>query len=420
MTTTRLIRRSALARRGGGHDVPRKNRPLPGDEFLPDATAQVTHAATIHARPAEIWPWLAQMGCRRGGFYSIDVLDNGAARSAREIHGDLQEVAAGDVLPATPHGEEGFEVLRAAPLTELVLGALVDPGAKRQLPFHAQRPSRFWHVTWAFVLEPRADGTTRLYVRARAAFPDGRMPRARAAYVMPIHHLMQTSQLRHLAARAEGRLARDDWRDVLDGAAGAAVMAVELARPFRRGARNHWGVDAATAGRSYPGDELLREPRWSWTHGIEVNAPAEKVWPWVAQIGADRGGFYSYQWLENLVGCKVRNAETVHPEWEVREGGALRLHPKFPPLRITSVRPGRWIVAFIDPVPQPNGRWMAASWLFYVEPLGARKCRVISRYRCATSDDLASRLQFGAAIIEPIGFAMDRRMLLGIKQRAES
>jgi hypothetical protein len=64
-------------------------------------------------------------------------------------------------------------------------------------------------------------------------------------------------------------------------------------------------------------------------------------------------------------------------------------------------------------------RWMTARWLFLVEPLGPGRCRVFSRYRCATSDDLASRLQFGPVFVEPVSFAMDRRMLIGIKQRAE-
>jgi hypothetical protein len=62
---------------------------------------------------------------------------------------------------------------------------------------------------------------------------------------------------------------------------------------------------------------------------------------------------------------------------------------------------------------------MTASWLFLVDPTGPGRCRVISRYRCGTSGDLASRLQFGPAIVEPVSFAMDRRMLIGIKQRAE-
>jgi hypothetical protein len=220
-----------------------------------------------------------------------------------------------------------------------------------------------------------------------------------------------------------------------EACAGAAIMVAGLLTPFWRGPRSHWGVDAQSAGRRYPGDELVPRPRWSWTHGIQIDAPAADVWPWVAQIGADRGGFYSYQWLENLIGCQVRTAGIIHPEWAARPGGELRLHPRAPALRIVSVEPGRSLVAHMPPVPgrshaaagsgepprpvEPNGRWMTASWLFLVEPAGPGRCRVISRYRCATSADLASRLQFGPVVVEPIGFAMDRRMLIGLKQRAE-
>jgi hypothetical protein len=231
------------------------------------------------------------------------------------------------------------------------------------------------------------------------------------------------------------------WRDVAQGAAGVAVMVAALLTPFSRGRRGRWGAAAEAAAEAaaarYPGDELVPEPRWGWTHTIQVAAPAEGVWPWVAQIGADRGGFYSYQWLENLIGCQVRNAGTIHPEWAAREGAELSLHPKVPALRIVSVEPGRALVAYMAPVrgmsadgrpgepPHPHApareedRWMAASWLFLVEPAGPACCRVISRYRCDTSGDLLTRLQFGPAIIEPVGFAMDRRMLIGIKQRAE-
>jgi hypothetical protein len=232
------------------------------------------------------------------------------------------------------------------------------------------------------------------------------------------------------------RQARDGWRDVAEGVAGAAVMAAALLTPLDRGERSRWGAAAEAAAGPYPGDELVPEPRWGWTHGIDVGAPAGDVWPWVAQLGADRGGFYSYQWLENLIGCQVRNATAIHPQWAAREGGELRLHPKAPPLRIVTVRPGRALVAYLPPArtlsgarqevpPRPGAvapkkdGWMTASWLFLVESAGPGRCRVISRYRCDTSGDLLSRLRFGPAIVEPVSFAMDRRMLIGIKQRAE-
>jgi len=244
-----------------------------------------------------------------------------------------------------------------------------------------------------------------------------------AAWVRRVHHLMQTAQQRHLAARSEGRLGRDDRRDGLAALGGAGAMAVSALTPFLRRLRAQWGLDADAAKRRHPGDELVPEPRWGWTHAVEVAAAAEAVWPWIAQIGADRGGFYSYQWLENVAGCQVHNAETIHPEWAVREGDDLRLHPKQPPLRVVSVVPGRYFVAHgapDGPARAANRRWFAVSWLFLVEPLDRRRSRVISRFRSAYSDDLATRLAYGPALLEPVGFAMDRRMLLGIKERAES
>jgi hypothetical protein len=92
-------------------------------------------------------------------------------------------------------------------------------------------------------------------------------------------------------------------------------------------------------------------------------------------------------------------------------------------MRVERMEAGRWFVAHASSQPgaghDPVKPWVAASWLFLVEPLGVDRCRLISRYRCACSGDLSTRISFGPALIEPIGFAMDRRMLLGVKERAE-
>jgi hypothetical protein len=137
-------------------------------------------------------------------------------------------------------------------------------------------------------------------------------------------------------------------------------------------------------------------------------------------MGADRAGFYSYQWLENLAGCRLRNAEAIHPEWQLHAGQGLLLHPRVPPFAVIAVEPGAWLVAHSPPPANPGGPWIAASWLFLVEPLGDARCRFISRYRVDSSPDLVTRLESGPALLEPVGFAMDRRMLLGVKQRAET
>jgi len=395
-----------------------EDRMLPGDELMPEAQAQMTHEITVRATPAAIWPWLVQMGCGRAGFYSVDTLDNRAKRSAREVHPKLQALRVGDRIASTPGGDAHFEVLRLEPDRVLVLGALFDADASRQVPFSAAPPRRFWRTTWAFSLEPLGDRSTQIHVRARAGFSQGE--RFHAAWIRPVHAFMERQQLEHLAARVEGRLPRDDWRDVAEGLSGALVAGAALLTPFLEPARSHWGLSEEAAARAYPGDELVPEPTWGWTHGIEIEKGADDVWPWLAQIGADRAGFYSYQWLENVVGCDVRNAETIHPEWEVDVGHGLRLHPEMPPLPVTAVSKGRYFVAHARaPRRDPSEPWVDVSWLFFVEPLTMTRCRFISRYRCAMSADLMTRLKFGRMTMEPVGFAMDRRMLLGVKERAE-
>lgn len=419
-----FIRRSALAalvRELGSPEALENVRPLAGDELLPDATVQLTDAVDIAASPEGVWPWLVQMGCGRAGYYSIDILDNGGARSARELHPELATLALGDVLPASPGAKSGFEVLRLEAPRTLVLGGLYDAVDGNQLQFASPRPARFFQVTWVFVLEPRDEESSRLRVRVRAALSaDGRR---RAIWSKAAHRLLEAVQLRNLAMRAEGRLPASDWRDVLSGLGGVAHMVLAFLTPFRVGARSHWGLDAATAARALPGDELVPDPRWCWTHGVEIEAGAEQVWRWISQIGADRGGFYSYQWLENLAGCRLRNAERIHPEWEVRDGDELLLHPRMPRMAVVHVERPMCFVAFGAPDPAARAAgspWTAASWLFLVEPLGEGRCRLLSRLRCSSSTDLPTRVANSPILLEPVGYAMDRRMLLGVKERAEA
>jgi hypothetical protein len=420
---SRFIRRSLLASLAREHGTPESkenDRPLPGDELLPDAVEQMTHGVTVAARPEAIWPWLVQMGSRRAGFYSIDALDNFGRASAREIHPELQEIRVGDVLPVTPEGPNGFEVLRVEENRALVLGGLDDSELGKQLPFASARPDRYWQYTWSFVLEPLDDQHTRLHVRVRVAF--ARNSALYLAGIKYVHHFMEKAQLRHLAARAEGRLSANQPRDVLAGAGGAAIMAAGLLTPFLRRARSHWGsMKRCCAG--IPGDELVENPRW-----VGRMAPRSMR----RQRGSGRGWrksepiaavSHSYQWLENLAGCDLRNAETIHPEWAIQKGGTLALHPDMPPLRVDMVEQGKWFVAHkpVEEAARAAGQSPpTVSWLFFVEPLGPRRCRLISRFRCAYPDDILSQLQLGPILIEPIGFAMDRRMLKGIKERAES
>ena len=274
---SRFIRHLLLAqleRDLGTPDGVQNERALPGRR-VDCGCGRTVYALNRYRRTGrKIWPWLVQMGCQRAGFYSLDLLDNAGVPSAREIRLDLQQLRVGDKISATPKDEEHFEVLRLEQNRALVLGGLFDTERRQQIAFTAPRPPRYWHVSWAFVLEPLDRGQTRLYARARAAFSASE--RFHAFWIGPVHHLMQTAQLRHLAARAEGRLPRDSTRDMLAGVGGATVATLALLTPFLRERRSHWGLDSKMAAREYPGDHLIAEPRWSWTHGVEIEASPER------------------------------------------------------------------------------------------------------------------------------------------------
>jgi hypothetical protein len=431
---SRFIRRHELtliARELGGRIDRDAQRELAGDRFVPAPKASATQVMVIDAPPSAVWPWLVQMGCRRAGWYSYDLLDNGGTQSEWQIVPELQTLVKGDVLPATSDDIAGFSVLEIDPRRALVLGGLWDVERDLPQPMDAPKPEHFWQASWAFVLEPLAGERTRLWVRARADFgPERLSTRLHVRALGLVHRFMESRQLKNIKLRAEGcaRPAHSNAADVAEGAIGAAGLLFDLATPFLRGVRGHWGLSREDAARTYPGDELVPEPRWQWTHAVDIAAPAENVWPWVAQLGQDKAGFYSYQALENLVGCEIHNANRVHEEWSSPHAGdALRLHPKAPALTVHDVQPPERLLvsAGLDPETgkAPSGssrrRYVAVTWLFRLEPLPGGHTRLISRYRCACSGDLATRLAYGPYIAESVGFVMDRRMLLGIKQRAE-
>jgi len=220
----------------------------------------------------------------------------------------------------------------------------------------------------------------------------------------------------------------DTPRDIAQGIGGAFGMLFDLLTPFLRPYRSHWGLSAEEAAASFVGDSYVVRPSWMWTHAVEVSAEPKQVWPWVAQIGQGKAGFYAYQWLENLAGCRIRNADTIHPEWAVSEvGQEFRIHPAAPPLVVAELVPGRHFLVtsrnqglrLESGAAAPAEGAPKVSWLFLVQPLRDGHSRVVSRYRIAHGRDLRTRLSYGPSLLEPIGFAMDRQMLLGIKERAE-
>jgi hypothetical protein len=163
-----------------------------------------------------------------------------------------------------------------------------------------------------------------------------------------------------------------------------------------------WGATENELQKSLPGDDSVSDPGSQSTRAVTIEAPVEEVWPWLAQIGQDRGGFYSYEWLENLAGCRMRNADRIHPEWQEREvGEKVFLHPAN----------GLDVVLF-----EPKRALTLNGWgAFVLEPINERQTRLIARGRGRRG--IASVAY--ALLLEIPHFIMERRMLLGIKERAE-
>jgi pimeloyl-ACP methyl ester carboxylesterase len=182
-------------------DLRNARRVLPGDELLPSARAEVTHHVDIEAPPDEVWPWLVQMGRRRAGWYSWDLLDNGGVPSADRVVPELQRLSVGDILPIKAKGTEGFAVLVLDRPRALVVGdPTLLPNRTRSDP-HAPR------ATWAFALEPQGTASTRLRVRVRAEYEPSLAASLSRPIVAALHEIMERKQLRTLKERIEARSA---------------------------------------------------------------------------------------------------------------------------------------------------------------------------------------------------------------------
>ena len=218
-------------------------------------------------------------------------------------------------------------------------------------------------------------------------------------------------------------------RDIGDGIAGAFHIAAAFL-PFVRSWYRRWGATQAEIRRALPGDELVLHPKGEYTHAITIRASAAEVWPWLVQLGQSRGGYYSYELLENLVGCGIRNADQIIPEFQNLEvGDRISMHPKAGyPYVVAAIEPGRALVLQIrvdtqtkkafdlsDTMPD---EYLNQSWTFFLEEPDQGKTRLISRSRNYWNQSLANTLVFG--ILGPISLVMDRKMLLGVKQRVES
>jgi hypothetical protein len=193
-------------------------------------------------------------------------------------------------------------------------------------------------------------------------------------------------------------------------AAGAALVALGGATLYEKVLRRRiltWGATADEAEARLPGDELLDAADGVATRAISIDAPVADVWPWVAQMGpSPRGGAYTYDWIENLLGLDMHSADSVLPEYQhprVGDGfgfGANRMTFQLvEPQHVLAMR-------------SADGNWV---WSFVLDDRDG-KTRLISRNRFRLP---RLRDRIGMLPMEPGSLLMERKMLYGIKERAE-
>ncbi len=194
--------------------------------------------------------------------------------------------------------------------------------------------------------------------------------------------------------------------------AGLGTAVAMVARPWYL----QWGATGEECTAPLPGDERIDTPDLVSTRAITVRAAPDHVWPWIAQLGQGRGGLYSYDALENLVGCDIHSADEIVPEWQdVAVGDPFRLHPEVA-LVVTDVVPGRALVvsggAPSDQEPAP----FDFTWAFVLVPADEGATRLLVR------ESYAYRAPWARLVVEPVemaSFVMSQKMLRGIRDRAE-
>ena len=166
--------------------------------------------------------------------------------------------------------------------------------------------------------------------------------------------------------------------EILDNLGGALrIVGNLISQSLTRSHYRYWGATQEEQQRILPGDERVPNPSVLTTMAITIDAPASEVWPWVAQLGQERGGMYSYELLENIARCKMRNADRIVPEWEMKVGDQMRMGPQgYPVNQVVALERGHWLLmagadlktGIADPLPQPGQTtYINYAWVLYLD-----------------------------------------------------
>ena len=188
-----------------------------------------------------------------------------------------------------------------------------------------------------------------------------------------------------------------------------------------------WGATDEEVTRALPGDELVPDAKISSTHAITIQAAPAEVWPWLVQLGQGRGGFYSYDWIEDAMGLEIHSADRILPEYqELKVGDTIPLAPDAFGLPVAILATEQTMVLHGDTrlpnsgamPPLKPGEYLAASWGFYLIGQADGATRLVERWRADYTPTVMNAV-FYRVFLEPGAFLMQRKMLLGIKARAE-
>ena len=202
---------------------------------------------------------------------------------------------------------------------------------------------------------------------------------------------------------------------------GGCLTALAVTRRWHQ----HWGATDQEITTPLPGDDLIPTARLHSTHAITIQAPADRIWPWLAQMGyEDRAGSYSYDRFERSIGRNLYQLDPSLPPLAV--GDAMPFYPGAPMTVAVADPPHAlvlWQVTSGGRAIDPTGPWgqdhVAWSWAFVLEPVDAARTRLLVRMRVSYQP----AFRWGPAmwlVVEPAHFVMGRRQLLGIRQRAET
>ena len=227
-----------------------------------------------------------------------------------------------------------------------------------------------------------------------------------------------------ITARGNGQVESDDaapttrrrWRRRIGRTAGGILLVTAYWELFRPRMLN-WGATETEIARPFPGDDLLPTPGAESTMAIDISAPPDAVWPWLVQLGQEQGGFYSYEWAENLVGLGIHNADEIRSEWQnLAVGDTVRLGraDRFPEaiLEVAAFDPEKSLVLR---TPDDPTWWV---WSFVLEPIDEATTRLLVRSRIRLPENPMIRVASLAAL-DPVSSLMTYGMPQGIRHSAE-